>query len=135
MEVRVGDAERQAVVERLSAALAEGRLQLDEFDHRSGEAYKARTQAELVALTVDLPGGGKVVAPAPRRRGLARLSGSERNWLRVSILLTGIWLVSSIAGASIHPFWPIFPIGIWGVVLLSQRVTGGHDRDRPRSED
>ncbi len=53
--VRASDAERHAVVERLEAAAAEGRLDPDELRTRTEAAYAARTLTELAALTEDLP--------------------------------------------------------------------------------
>lgn len=60
-EPLVSDADRDDVVERLRAACGEGRLSLDEFADRVGDVYRARTAADLVPLTADLP----VPAPAP----------------------------------------------------------------------
>lgn len=55
-ETRASNAEREAVVRRLVAALHDGRLSVEEFDERCASAYSARTHAELRALTRDLPG-------------------------------------------------------------------------------
>ncbi len=54
-ELRVSDAERQAVVRRLERGLQEGRLTIIEFDERTQAAYAARTRSELEELTEDLP--------------------------------------------------------------------------------
>jgi Domain of unknown function (DUF1707)/Cell wall-active antibiotics response 4TMS YvqF len=53
--VRASDDEREAVVERLRAASAEGRLTLEELATRTEAAYVARTRGELVGVTADLP--------------------------------------------------------------------------------
>ncbi len=53
--VLASDAEREATVSRLSAAAKEGRLTLDEYSERIGEAYAARTRGELDELIADLP--------------------------------------------------------------------------------
>jgi uncharacterized protein DUF1707/cell wall-active antibiotic response 4TMS protein YvqF len=53
--VRVSDAEREAVVERLNAATSEGRLTLEEFGDRVAEALAARTRGDLNRVVVDLP--------------------------------------------------------------------------------
>jgi hypothetical protein len=57
-ETRASDAEREQVAERLREAVAEGRLDMEEFDERLGAAYKARTHGELVPLVRDLPAPG-----------------------------------------------------------------------------
>jgi hypothetical protein len=55
MEIRVSDAERQAVVRRLERELRDGRLTIVEFDERVRTAYAARTRGDLAELTADLP--------------------------------------------------------------------------------
>jgi hypothetical protein len=54
-ELRVSHEEREAVVERLSTAAAEGRIDLTELDVRLDLALNAKTYADLAALTADLP--------------------------------------------------------------------------------
>ena len=67
--IRVSDAERQAVTDRLAEHFADGRLDQAEFDERVGRATSAKTRADLNGLFDDLPETG---APAgtdrPRRR-------------------------------------------------------------------
>lgn len=63
--VRISDADREVVVDRLREAAGEGRLDLDEFSDRVGLVYRAGTPVELERLTADLPA---VVDPAPARR-------------------------------------------------------------------
>ncbi|MFE7463330.1 DUF1707 domain-containing protein [Streptomyces sp. NPDC057499] len=52
--MRASDADREAVVEQLREAAAEGRIDLDELDTRLGQALAAKTYAELAPLTEDL---------------------------------------------------------------------------------
>jgi hypothetical protein len=54
-DIRASDAERDATVERLSAATGDGRLTLEEFSQRMERATSARTRAELARLVADLP--------------------------------------------------------------------------------
>jgi hypothetical protein len=53
--VRASDAERDEVAAILSEALAQGRLTSAELAERIDAAYSAKTRAELVPLTADLP--------------------------------------------------------------------------------
>jgi hypothetical protein len=53
--LRASDAERDRAVETLAAAVAEGRLTLEEYSERSGTALSARTRDELAGLTRDIP--------------------------------------------------------------------------------
>ncbi|MBL1080412.1 DUF1707 and DUF2154 domain-containing protein [Streptomyces actinomycinicus] len=64
-DLRASDADRERVAEVLRDALAEGRLDMDEFEERLEAAYKARTYGELAPLTRDLPAGGAVAPPVP----------------------------------------------------------------------
>ncbi|WP_411081858.1 DUF1707 domain-containing protein [Streptomyces sp. cmx-18-6] len=54
-ELRASHDDREAVVERLRDAAAEGRIDLDELDARLERALKSRTHGELAVVTADLP--------------------------------------------------------------------------------
>ncbi|MET9430701.1 DUF1707 domain-containing protein [Streptomyces sp. NPDC003036] len=54
-ELRASHDEREAVVEQLRDAAAEGRIDFDELDARVEQALTSKTRAELAALTADLP--------------------------------------------------------------------------------
>ncbi|MEV1067353.1 DUF1707 domain-containing protein [Streptomyces sp. NPDC050263] len=62
-ELRASDADRERVSEVLRDALAEGRLDMAEFEERLEQTYKARTYGELAPITRDLPVAG--VTPPP----------------------------------------------------------------------
>ncbi|MFJ9536442.1 DUF1707 domain-containing protein [Streptomyces sp. NPDC101225] len=62
-EIRASDADRERVAEVLRDALAEGRLDMAEFEERLEATYQARTYGELAPITRDLPVGE--VAPPP----------------------------------------------------------------------
>lgn len=96
-QMRVSDDDRHRVAEILREAAGEGRLDLEELDQRLEAAYAARTYADLVPLTHDLPvarSQGQVVpvssTPPPvvvgpeTERHVAIMSGLERK---------GAWVV------------------------------------------
>ncbi|EFL32418.1 conserved hypothetical protein [Streptomyces viridochromogenes DSM 40736] len=62
-DLRASDADRERVAEILRDALAEGRLDMAEFEERLDATYAARTYGELAPITRDLPAAG-VTAPA-----------------------------------------------------------------------
>ncbi len=62
--LRASHADREQVVDALKAAFVQGRLPKDEFDTRVGQAFAARTYAELAALTADLPAARPPRKPA-----------------------------------------------------------------------
>src|SRR5437660_1157446 len=53
--LRASDDDRSQIVDVLRAACADGRITLDEFSDRVGQAYAARTVEELKPVTADLP--------------------------------------------------------------------------------
>jgi hypothetical protein len=74
--LRVSDAERELVADRLRHAAGEGRLTVEELDERVGRVYLARTETDLIELTADLPPAAEEApARAPARRR------SPRRWL------------------------------------------------------
>ncbi|MBX7546544.1 DUF1707 domain-containing protein [Streptomyces sp. NPDC004232] len=64
-DLRASDADRERVAEVLRDALAEGRLDMAEFEERLEAAYRARTYGELTPLTRDLPTAAAAAPPAP----------------------------------------------------------------------
>ncbi|MEV0244169.1 DUF1707 domain-containing protein [Streptomyces sp. NPDC050674] len=62
-DLRASDADRERVAEILRDAVAEGRLDMAEFEERLDATYRARTYGELEPITRDLPAAG-VTAPA-----------------------------------------------------------------------
>jgi Domain of unknown function (DUF1707) len=61
--VRVSDAERTEMADRLAAHFGEGRLNRAEFDERVAQAMNARTRGDLSGLFDDLPEPGPAGTP------------------------------------------------------------------------
>lgn len=82
-ELRASDADRERVAEQLRDALAEGRLDMEEFEERLEAAFKARTYRELAPLTLDLPGAAAaapvsmIKEPVESGSWAARIVGGE----------------------------------------------------------
>ncbi|MFY1635907.1 DUF1707 SHOCT-like domain-containing protein [Solwaraspora sp. WMMB335] len=142
--MRAADADREAVAERLRAALSEGRLDLAEFDERLQQAYAAKTYGDLNGLLDDLPPlaavGRSQLAPiitgslpaelTPGPDG--RYPGATRRWLvdqwdgyaaTVGITI-GIWLITCLMSQQLLYFWPGWVAGPWGAVLVVSTVLG-----------
>jgi hypothetical protein len=96
-QLRIGDAERHQVAEILREAAGEGRLDLEELDARLEATFAARTYADLVPITLDLPAhplpatpartaaSSSLVVPGPAKEShLAIMSGFDRR---------GVWTV------------------------------------------
>jgi hypothetical protein len=97
-QLRISDADRHQVAEILRQAAGEGRLDIDELDQRLEATYAARTYADLVPITLDLPShphqrpvparppaASPMVVPGPDKEShYAILSGLSRK---------GVWVV------------------------------------------
>jgi Domain of unknown function (DUF1707)/Cell wall-active antibiotics response 4TMS YvqF len=78
-ELRVSDADREAVVVRLREAGGEGRLTFEELAERVERAVAARTSSELDAVTTDLPPARPRTGPRKERGWVvAVMGGAER---------------------------------------------------------
>jgi Domain of unknown function (DUF1707) len=64
--MRVSDAERAEVADRLSKHYGDGRLDQEEFSKRLDQAMSAVTQADLAGLFADLPEADEPRAEPPR---------------------------------------------------------------------
>lgn len=100
--LRVADADRERTADVLRAAFVEGRLTQDELDARLGQAYAARTYADLAALTADLPGAHRPwpAPPAHLPPGYPvahrRPAAQATNGLAVASLVCGLMQVFTL---------------------------------------
>ncbi|MFM9366938.1 DUF1707 domain-containing protein [Streptomyces sp. Da 82-17] len=100
-ELRASDADRERVAERLREAVAEGRLDMEEFQERLDATYKARTYGELEPVTRDLPAvAGPGAAPGhPGATGAwaERIGGAPTSSGGVAVMSgfsrKGVWTV------------------------------------------
>lgn len=77
--MRVSNAEREAIIAKLHAATEEGRLDLQEFADRSRQAYEARTYGEVERLLADLPAAtGSLAVPVAAKPGPANAPAELR---------------------------------------------------------
>jgi hypothetical protein len=63
--LRVGDAEREAVAAELREHYAQGRLSMEDFQQRLDAAFAAKTRGDLDKLIGDLPHARPAGAPLP----------------------------------------------------------------------
>lgn len=130
-DLRVGDADRQAVVAELQRHFIDGRLTSDELGRRIAQALGARTFGELSVVLADLP-------PADRLVERQRDSHHEtwRDWLLaprmgVVLILFGVMallmVINFTQGAQVGMF-PFGPILIWGFFSMGRPSRGGRPR-------
>jgi hypothetical protein len=119
--LRVSDAERQAVADRLGDHFAEGRLDQAEFDERAARAMSAKTRADLSGLFDDLPDAGTrpqtgAAAAVPERRG------GRRHPLLVLVLLVIVAVAAAhaVVAATVPWLWLGF---LAAIVFIATRGT------------
>ena len=123
--MRVSDAERQAVADRLAEHFSSGRLDQAEFDDRVGRAMSAKTRTDLNGLFDDLPETGAPAATDPTGP-----VGQPRRRHRHPILLVALIVFVAIAAA--HVVWPLLWIGALVAIVLFATGTFGHARSGER---
>jgi len=159
--IRASDEDRQQVVDRLRAAVEDGRLKMEGFTERMGLACQAVTHGGLAKLVADLPPAspqpGPRAAPAPAASAASPAAAAQGSvfadlpaalkvlwtiWLAAVSINVVVWvLVVGTSGHFIYP-WPLWVAGPYGAALLAisvPRCTPGaaarlrrHSRPRPR---
>jgi hypothetical protein len=97
-QLRVSDEDRHKVAEILREAAGDGRIDLDELDERLEQTYAAKTYADLVPITIDLPAHNQqhpvAKSPIPRREVLpASSTHSSSVAVMGECVRRGAWLV------------------------------------------
>ncbi|MFV0533399.1 MAG: DUF1707 domain-containing protein [Cumulibacter sp.] len=125
-QMRVGHADREEMVKRLSRAHTLGQLQLDEFDTRTQLAYDARVRGDLDALVVDLPveGDRNPRADSAARAGGGRPGGGPGCRSRHPGVNRAEWRTHA-ERLQRHPNRVWIIIGILGALWLIGGVVGG----------
>ncbi len=120
--MRASDAERERAVDLLRHASTEGRLTVEELEHRLSAAYGAATRNELELLVADVTlepiDGSPGAAIAPGAGGVTALEGQGGSR----------WLVSIMGGHERKGHWRVAPR------LTVLNVMGGSDLDLTDAE-
>ncbi|WP_406330342.1 DUF1707 domain-containing protein [Streptomyces sp. NBC_00203] len=129
-ELRASDADRERVSEQLRDALAEGRLDMEEFEERLEATYKARTYGELAPITRDLPGSAAaapvsmVKQPAETGSWAGRIVGGEGS---------SAWAVAIMSGFERKGRWTVprrfNSFAFWGGGEIDLREANFADRE------
>ncbi|OBK70716.1 DUF1707 domain-containing protein [Mycobacterium sp. 1274761.0] len=131
--VRAGDRERERTAAQLGSAMAQGYLDVDEYDARVKGAFAAHTTEQLRELVADLP-LAQLRRNDPRRRD-ARRAAARRGvrthlagYLTMCVIVLTVWLAVGLTAGAWY-FWPIWPIlgagiGVVGHALSTHRAAG-----------
>ncbi|MCV7074398.1 DUF1707 SHOCT-like domain-containing protein [Mycobacterium szulgai] len=111
---RAGDHDRQKTAALLGQALAQGYLQLDEYEERLQRAFQTQVTGELRGVLADLP-LDRIRRADPRRRA-ARVAAARRAvrihlgaYLAMVAVVLAVWAAVAATTDATY-FWPIWPI-------------------------
>jgi hypothetical protein len=145
--IRVSDAEREAVAGQLREHYGDGRLTLDELNERLDQTFAAKTASELHAVTTDLPrdaagwtprtsAAGSQLPVVPQGAG-SRDDGWHGPRERMSafaaplvavIAIAGVWalvMFGGLLGGGGRPFGVVLALAIFALI---RRMFGGGRR-------
>ena len=141
-DLRVSDAERAEVADRLSKHYSDGRLDEATFGQRLDQAMRAVTQSDLAGLLADLPDTGQTGRPSGPA---GRPSGTLRNRPRLHrvLFLAFVVVIAVVAGQALaRALWvPLIPwllIGLVAFIWLqhaARRHKGGSRSSDPGLRD
>ena len=124
--LRAGDRDRESVATLLGQALAQGYLDMGEYERRLQSAFTTQTTPELRHLTSDLP-LAQLRRSDPRRQA-ARRAAARRGvaihltaYLAMVVIVLTVWLVVGLTAGAWY-FWPIWPILGAGIGVVSHAL-------------
>lgn len=114
-QLRASDAERERIIEVLRRHTADGRLTLEEFEERVGEALAATTRDDLRPVLRDLP-PLPPDAPVGTRPAAPRLRWPSLDAGRTLLgVIAIVAVVTLIASGGWGMWWIVFPLlGVFG---------------------
>jgi hypothetical protein len=124
--VRAGDRERAATADQLGQALAQGYLDMTEYEQRVAAAFAAHSSLELRQLLADLP-IAQLRRNDPRRRearnAAARMSVRLHlaGYVLMVVVVLTVWLSVALSGGTWY-FWPVWPILGAGIGVLGHSI-------------
>jgi Domain of unknown function (DUF1707)/2TM domain len=123
---RAGDREREATAAHLGQALAQGYLDMAEYEDRVRAAFGAHTTGELRHLLGDLP-VSRLRHDDPRRRA-ARHAAARMSvrihlaaYLLMVVVVLTVWLAVALSAGAWY-FWPVWPIVGAGIGVVAHAI-------------
>jgi hypothetical protein len=125
--VRVGDHDRESTADLLSQALAQGYLDLAEYETRVQAAFAADTTDQLRLVVADLPvehlrrTDPRRVA-ARRKTARASVRFHLAGYAAMVVIVLSVWLAIALTTGATGYFWPIWPILGGAIGLLGHVI-------------
>jgi hypothetical protein len=104
--LRVSDAERSDVADRLSKHYGDGRLDQAEFNERMERAMSAKTQGDFAGIFADLPDLPDPAGPGTSPPANVTRPPSRSPMYRLIVLILIIVAAALLGQALIHSFFP-----------------------------
>jgi hypothetical protein len=101
--IRVAEAERTEVADRLAVHFAEGRLDRAEFDERVAQAMNAKTRGDLSGLFDDLPEPGPAGTSGMPVRGQHRPAHPVRRYVNPFFLVFLVVVITAVGTPGRRP--------------------------------
>lgn len=114
-DLRVSDAERADVADRLSKHYGDGRLDQSEFNERMERAMSAKTLGDFTGLFSDLP---ELTEPGDQPAIPATRSTCRSSMSRLVLLILIIVAAAFIGHALIHSFFPWLLLAVAVFLIL-----------------
>jgi Domain of unknown function (DUF1707)/2TM domain len=128
--VRAGDSDREKTATLLGRALANGYLDMAEYEIRLQSAFTAPTRTDLRSLTADLPVDYLTRTDPARRQ--ARRRAARRGvqlhlaaYLAMVVIVLTVWLAVGLTADAWY-FWPVWPILGAGIGVLGHALPIGY---------
>jgi hypothetical protein len=120
----VSDADRDQIIAELTDHFQAGRLTMEEFDDRSGQALRARTQAELLGVLANLPappvggrGGGFAGEVFPDGTGFP----ARKSRIGIVVLIVVVALVIGGAHGGHGSLSGLIPVAVIAFFIFRRR--------------
>lgn len=122
-----GTRDREKTADVLGQALAQGYLQIDEYDRRLQAVFETHTAHQLHELLAGLP-LDTIRRHDPRRRA-ARIAAARRGlrahlgaYLAMVTIVLTVWAAVAATTSATY-FWPVWPILGAGIGLVSHALS------------
>jgi hypothetical protein len=128
--IRLSDADRDAVLAELSEHFQAGRLTSEELDERTGLALSARTGQDLATIMSDLPATGTARPPQDGRR---RPDGFRLPIVLIVIVavIIGVSATGHHGGAGLIVLIPVALLAARRMARAPRRRAGAGEDQRP----